>query len=262
VERADLVALPDGGAVVAGVRWLDRGNPAQGADDDILLARISATGQLVWEQRLSFDAAHSFSEQYGFRILASTAQGVQLVVPTAGGVYRVLSDLDGNVEPESLATPLPTDSVRPFAESGQPTLIGLEALPDGNYAVFSGEWMSVLNAAGEQLLRFDVDGNDAITAVRFDERRGELVVSGQSFDRTVSELPGPWIRALGLDGELSWELRRPGLSFDAQGELQASSESAPPLADAALDGEGNMIMTGHIGRGLEWVWVGGQSCGG
>lgn len=261
VERADLVALPDGGAVLAGVRWLDRDDELVGGADDILLARFSASGQLLWEKRLSFESTHSFSEQYGFRILATSAQGVQLVVPTDAGVFRVISDLDGNIDPDSLVTALP-DPVSPFADSGRPALIGLEPLPDGNYAVFSTQRLTVLDAAGELVLRFDADEQDAISAVRFDEQRGELVIVGQYSEPSVSALAGPWARALRLDGEVSWQMRRPGLDFDSQGELHAGPESAPPLMDAAVDGEGNMIMTGYVGRGLEWVWVGGQSCGG
>ena len=259
VERANLIALADGGAVLAAVRWLDFG--VEPGDDDVLLARFDDAGQLLWEKRLSFEDTHSFAEQRGFRMLASTAQGFQLAVPTGAGVYRITGDLDGNVDVDSLLTPLPA-RVRTTSVEERPQMVGLEILADGGFVVATERRVTVLDAAGEPGMQFEVDQYELVTAVRFDDARAELVIAGAYTDFSVADLPGPWVRALRLDGELSWQARRPGLTFGEQGELRAGAESAPPLLDAAIDSRGNMIMTGQVGRGLEWVWVGAESCGG
>jgi hypothetical protein len=261
VEQTDLVALPDGGAVLAGVRWLDRLDGTEGSEDDVFMARFSAEGELLWERRASFNGAHSFSDQDGFRLLALSAERLHLVVPADDGIFLMISDLDGNVDEASLQQSLP-ESLRSFSTTGMAETIGIEALDEGRVAVFSLHDVLVLDAASQPQLEYSVGDDEYIAAVRFDPARAELVIAGHYIDTDRYALPGPWIRALGLDGEVRWEAWRPALDLDGQGNLEASADSAPPLTNAAIDGKGNMIMTGQIGRGLEWVWVGAEACGG
>jgi hypothetical protein len=261
VEQSDLVALPDGGAVLAGVRWLDRLDGTAGSEDDVFMARFSPDGELLWERRASFNGAHSFSDQDGFRLLALTEQRLHLVVPADDGIFVMTSDFDGNVDEASLSVSLP-ESLRSFTTSGMAETIGIEALDEGRVAVFSLHQVLVLDAASQPELEYSVPDDEYIAAARFDSARAELVIAGHYVDTTRSALPGPWIRSLGLDGEVRWEAWRPALDLDDEGKLRASADSAPPLTNAAIDGKGNMLMTGQIGRGLEWVWVGAEACGG
>jgi hypothetical protein len=261
VEHLDLEPLPDGGAVVAGVRWLDRLEGEGPAEDDVLLARFGGAGELLWERRLSFNKTHSFSNQRGFRTLALVGQSIRVVVPSDDGIYVVTSDLDGNVDQASMSRSLP-ESMRSFTSTGIAESIGIVALPDGGAAVYSIHNLVLLDAAGELRLQHDVAGDEYIGAVRFDAARTELVMAGHYVDTTRYDLPGPWLRALLFDGEIDWEARRPALSFGAEGKLEGAADSGPPLTGAAIDNQGNMLMTGQVGRGLEWVWVGAEACGG
>jgi len=256
-----LEPLPDAGVVVAGVRWLDRLGEGQPAGDDIFIARLSDAGELLWERRASFNGAHSFTNQQGYRILALVDQSIQVVVPTEQGVYRLTSDLDGNLDETSLERALP-ESIRQFTVTGHSESLGILGLPDGGAAVYSNHDLVVLDRAGELKLQHDIGEQSFIGATRFDAARGELLIAGQYIDTSLYDLPGTWLQALGLDGQVHWETRRPGLSFGTNGELEGEADSGPPLTGAAIDSQGNMLMTGQIGRGLEWVWVGAEACGG
>lgn len=260
VTQTALVTLPDGGALLAGVHWLD-GLEAGGVPDDLSVARFEAEGELLWERRVSFDGPHPFADQPGFPVLALNGPRFHVVVPADDGVFLFGGDLDGNLDEASEHTRLP-ESLRLFGTTGAAEPIGVEALPDGEVAVFSARSVLVLSATHEPKLEYAVSAPDVIVAARFDPARAELMIAGHYTDIERSALPGPWMRALRLDGEVSWEARRAPLTLDDQGELQAGEDAAPPLIDAAIDDRGNMLMTGQIGRGLEWAWVGADACGG
>jgi hypothetical protein len=260
VEQTDLVALPDGGAVLMGVRWLDLLEDGEGADD-VFIARFNPDGELLWEKRISFNGAHSFADQRGFRLLALTEQRIHVAVPADDGVFLLSSDLDGNIDEARQQTPL-SESIRAFTTTGGAERIGVEGLPDGGVAVFSDHDVLILDADAEVRVEHTIGEQEYIAAVRFDPARDELVIAGLYIEPDRFDLPGPWIRALRLDGEISWEARRPAFSFDDDGNLEVATDSAPPLTNAAIDSKGNMLMTGQIGRGLEWAWVGAEACGG
>jgi len=262
VEQTDLEALADGGAVLAGTRWLDQLDETEGADDDVFISRFSAEGELVWERRASFEGVHAFSGHHGFRLVALTEATINLVVPTDEAVFRVTSDLDGNLAPSSLVTPVPEVQRSHFAKYGAAEPVGIEALPGGDVAIFSFHHLVLLDAAGREKLRHDVSLDEFIAAVRFDGARGELVIAGQYLDTANYDLPGPWIRALASDGEISWQERPAPLVLTSEGEVQNAGRSGAPLVNGAIDGKGNMLMTGQTVRGLEWVWVGAGTCGG
>jgi hypothetical protein len=262
VEQTDLEALADGGAVLTGVRWLDQLGETRGADDDVFVARFSVDGQLMWERRASFEGVHAFSGQRGFRLAALTGATLNVVVPTDEAVFHVTSDLDGNLDPSSLVTPVSEVQRSHFTKYGAAEPVGIEALPGGDVAIFSFHHLVLLDQAGREKLRHDVSLDEFIAAVRFDAARGELVLAGQYLDIANYDLPGPWIRALASDGEISWEERPAPLVLTSDGEVVSAGQSGAPLVNAAIDGQGNMLMTGQMVRGLEWVWVGGETCGG
>jgi hypothetical protein len=260
VEQAELAVLPDGSPVVAGVRWLDRLEPGNGTDDAIL-ARFSPDGELVWERRLSFEGMHSFSITKGFGILARTEQLLHLVVPSDSGVYLVNSDFDGNLDAASMERPL-SESVRSFSETHAPEPMGVEALPDDRVVVFSAQHATLIGVDGAVELEYEVADDEYLSALRYDATRNELVALGEYIDPERFALPGPTITVFSVDGEPLWAERRSPVGIDGAGELESSPDSGPPLTDAAFDGAGNLLMTGEIGRGLEWVWVGAKACGG
>jgi hypothetical protein len=260
VEQADLALLPDGSLIVGAVRWLDRLVPKDSADD-AFLARFTAEGEPVWERRFSFTGVHSFSITHGFSILARTENLLRLVVPSDEGVFLVASDFDGELDGASLEQPLP-ESVSSFSESHVPELVGIEALPGDRVVVYAAQHASLVDADGQLELEYALGDDEYLAAMRYDAIRGELVGAGEYVDPAHYVLPGPMIRAFALDGETTWQERRPAVTFDSGGKLNDSMDGAPPLTDAAIDAAGNILMTGEIGRGLEWVWVGAQTCGG
>jgi len=262
VEHTELEALPDGSAVVAGVRTLDREGGAN--QEDVFLARFSPAGELLWARSASFEDTHSHSEPRGFRILARTEQGIHLVVATGQAVFRVQVDLDGNIDPESLATPVPEIERSQFTSTGHAEPVGIEALSDGGVALYTFQHVMVLDEAGQATMRHDATPGEYISAVRFDKARNELVTAGQQSDAGSANLPGPFIRSLRSDGQISWEERRPPLILGTTSWNfeNPTGRSAAPLYNAAIDDRGNMLMTGNMVRGLEWAWVGTEACGG
>jgi hypothetical protein len=260
VEQADLALLPDGDIVVGGVRWLDRLVPKDSADD-AFMARLTADGEPVWERRFSFAGVHSFSITHGFGILARTKNLLRLVVPSDEGVFLVVSDFDGELDGDSLEQPLPV-SVSSFSESHVPELVGVEALPDDRVVVYSAQHATLIGADGQLELEFALEPDEYLSVMRYDATRDEFVGGGEYVDPDHYVLPGPMIRAFALNGQMTWQERRPAVTIDSDGKLDETMDGAPPLTDAAIDAAGNILMTGEIGRGLEWVWVGAQTCGG
>ena len=97
--------------------------------------------------------------------------------------------------------------------------------------------------------------------MRFDASRQQLVIVGEYDNSSDSELPAPWARALELsDGAVAWELLGSAPQLTADGTFGGPEGSGPPLYDMAIDPHGNMLFSGSVGRGLEYVWVGSAAC--
>ena len=259
IRRADIEPLPDGGAVVVGAAQPGAYPDFDTGNDDAFVARLGADGAVLWQRPLSFARTHRFSAAQGMRMLAVDARGIHLAVPTDAGVFLVGTDLDGVVDEESTSIAVP-ESVRSFQRLGYQEAIGVEALPDAELAVYSTHRLAILGAAGKLRVQHDLSDSHYISAVRFDSARNQLVIVGSYDDVTLGELPAPWVRAIDLDGELAWEMQRPALSLSSSDAFGGPDGSGPPLHDAAIDGFGNMLLPGHIARGLEYAWIGSEEC--
>jgi hypothetical protein len=257
--RTDVQPLPDGGAIVTSSRAENGPMYDDTGDDDVVVARVDANGALVWRRDFSFERVHFFSEGRGSRMLALNGRGLHLAVAADAGVFLLSISLDGEVDEATQSTPLP-ESVRSFERLSHKELVGVEALPDDELAIYSSHRLTIVDANGGVRLTHKLSDGHYIDAVRFDAARGQLVMIGEYLDIHATQLPAPWISAIDLNGDGAWQMLRPSVAYEGDSAWVGPEGSGPPLDDGAIDSHGNMLVTGQIGRGLEYVWVGEGAC--
>jgi len=244
----DVVALPDGGAVV--LSFLEENQP-DGTEKafEAVWTRISSTGAVLWQRQESFQGS-AYGVAWGTDALALTdTLELRIAVTTKDGGRVIFGSLDGDKEVRALEVDLTT-----FAH--------VVALPEGRFALVSDDsHVAVLDAAGGLVWQRDYANKTGefeqnyTHGLAFNVARQELVLVGGG----GNSRDGSWMQALDLDGNPTWELSLLPQVWPGEGNPPLSSGHGPRLSDVAVGPDGSLLATGTPGD-FVYLWVGGGSC--
>ena len=243
-----VAVLPDGGAVVLSFRQEEQPDATEKSFDAIW-ARVSSTGDVLWQQQESFQAP---ADQLGWGATAlalTDALELRIAVTTKDGGRVIFGSLEGETEVRALDVELTT-----FAH--------ILALPGGGFALVSDDsHVAAMDAAGNVVWQRDYANKTSeleqnyTYGAAFSEPRQELVLVGSG----GNSRDGSWMQTLDLDGNPMWELSLlPQVSL-ADGRTVLRSGQGPRLNGVAVGTDGSLLATGTPGD-LEYLWVGGGSC--
>jgi hypothetical protein len=247
VSTDEIALLPDGGAVVAGSYGESEAGPT-----GISLARLDPSGNVVWQETLPLEgfipewlwyAKRLSVRPDGFRMLASTEEGIQLIDST----------LDGEL------TQWPIDSTLAL------TLTDSATLPDGRLAIAStrssGAVLTVVASNGAVLWEklFGQGTSAEGFAVAYNAGRNELLLGG-SYRGTDGGTMRTWMVAADMDGNQTWEMVRTPIDFNIDGYATATGDGqGPPITDIAVQPDGSFIATGETSN-LSYFAVSADDC--
>jgi hypothetical protein len=255
-DTSDLVALPDGGALVRGGSFSDPDppygefRPTRPADE--WWVRIAATGEVLWQRSVALTLPTNVGGRPRKLMALTPDNQLRIAVVTADGTKLIVGALDGTSEVLSLDTTMAD-------------VKSLLALPDGRLALAGND-----SAGQPRLALLEADGSLAwersygsldqlgrgteLNAFAFDAARNELLVVG-------NVMRGSWMLAVSLAGDVDWELqRKPSLTnFDGD-VLRVRPGDGPELTDVAVAADGTVLASGFSNRGLVYFMVGAGSC--
>lgn len=249
-DATDLVALPDGGAVVVSFRQVEQGDPVVSSSLDVVWNRISATGDVLWQQQETLPAPASSLGRATRAVALTDAMELRIAVTTADGGRVIFGSLDGEKEVRALDVDLTT-----FAH--------VLAVPGGGFALVSKDsHVAMLDASGNLIWQreyanktgeFEQNFTDSAA---FSSARQELVLVGRN-----AQL-GSWLQALDLAGNPTWQLTLQVQAGNIKngGRIERFSPGhGPALYDVAAGPDGSLLATGVPGD-FAYLWVGGGSC--
>lgn len=268
VGRTMVRALPDGGAIVAGIYDQTTTGALRDAEASelptttepshgVFSARLSKEGELLWQRLAPFEASAVHNPSWWTEQTLAIGPGdrLRLATGTADGVLLISSDLNGESEQQLIL-----DTRLALVP------VGVAALPDGRLAILSnrdGAVVTMIDAEGDVLWEKSYGREHGAEAfgIAANGARREILVSGSTRGQGLTS-QRTWLTATDFDGEPTWSLeRRPMDLVGPDGNVEkVTNAQGPAVLGLAVAPDGTVLGAGYTGFQLTYFALGTEAC--